>query len=326
MESIATAYVHLIGNYKFQTSNYVVFIYDHLLTLPEEVEKIWSQPFSFATLLFYINRYITHCQFIILQVEFYETNWPISVCDRYVKFAGATTLCLVAVAELIMILRVYALYLGNKYVLVFLLSVLVGQIIVMAWSVHFGIRVPLPPGFPGCVLTGSSSWMTGLWAAPVCTDTCIFLLTVWRAVKYRKNHGISGTMQIIIRDGTIYFLVIFGANLMNCLIYLLAVEDLKAAGASFSQILTSILITRLQLNLRRNSSGSLGSKGSDNRNIPVVMPNIKSTGQETTTFFTIGNLGGELEGTFFLDSDMSKREDGEEYEMKLTTACRGVSL
>jgi hypothetical protein len=295
----------------------VVFIYDHLLTLPEEVDKIWSQPLSFATLLFYINRYITHCQFIILQVEFYETNWPISVCDRYVKFAGATTLCLVAVAELIMILRVYALYLGNKYVLGFLLSVLVGQIIVMAWAVHFGIRVPLPEGFPGCVLTGSSTWMTGLWAAPVCTDTCIFILTIWRALKYKKNHGVSGTLRIIIRDGTVYFLVIFAANLMNCLIYLLAVEDLKAAGASFSQIMTSILITRLQLNLRRDGSGGFTISGSGR--IPLAAPHFKSSQPENTTFFTIGNLGADLEGTFFLDRDGNDAQsNGELYEMKPT--------
>ncbi|KAF8899313.1 hypothetical protein BD779DRAFT_1488111 [Infundibulicybe gibba] len=79
MADIVTGYAHLVGNYKFQTSNYVLYIYDHLLTLSDEVEKIWSQPFTLANLLFYINRYITHCQFIILQVEFHETTWSISM-------------------------------------------------------------------------------------------------------------------------------------------------------------------------------------------------------------------------------------------------------
>ena len=36
--------------------------------LSVEVERVWSQPLTFASLLFYINRYVTHCQFIILQV------------------------------------------------------------------------------------------------------------------------------------------------------------------------------------------------------------------------------------------------------------------
>ena len=40
----------------------------------------------------------------------------------------------------ILILRIYGLYLGNKYILGFLLCLLSGQIIVMGWAIHFGIR------------------------------------------------------------------------------------------------------------------------------------------------------------------------------------------
>ncbi|KAF8580457.1 hypothetical protein K439DRAFT_309532 [Ramaria rubella] len=311
MASLVTAYAHLMANYKFQTSNYALFVYDHLLTLPDEVDKIWSQPFSLATMLFYINRYITHCQFIILQVEFYETSWTISVCNRYVKFAGAATMCLVSVGELILILRVYALYLANRYVLVFLLSILSGQIIVSAWAVHFGIRVPQPPGFPGCVLTGSSKFFAAIWAAPLVTDSCIFLLTLWRTLKYRKAHGSRmSTMQIILRDGTMYFFVIFSANLMNTLIYFLAPEDLKAVGASFSQILTSIMISRLQLNLRRGNNEShqidTPKPPSSNRHYLSASPEFilrKEDSEATGTFFTIGNLGEDLQGTFFDTTD-----------------------
>ncbi|KAF8462211.1 hypothetical protein JB92DRAFT_3069210 [Gautieria morchelliformis] len=330
MESLVIAYAHLMGNYKFQTSNYVLYLYDHLLTFPEEVDKIWSQPFTFASLLFYINRYITHCQFIILQVEFYETTWSISVlvscsfqCSRYVKFAGAATLCLVAV---IMILRVYALYLANKYVLVFLLSILSGQIIASSWGVHFGIRVPQPAGFPGCVLTGSSTWFAALWGAPLVTDSCIFILTVWRTLRYKRKHGRMTTMEIILRDGTMYFFAIFSANLMNTLIYFLATEDLKAVGASFSQILTAIMISRLQLNLRQAKRFDITLPGTTRR--PKVtslrnqslssgesnsLNNTDSTG--TGTFFSLGNLGERLQGSFFEAPDV-KETLGEEIELR----------
>ncbi|KAF5388915.1 hypothetical protein D9757_005094 [Collybiopsis confluens] len=156
----------------------------------------------------------------------------LSRCDRYVRFAGGATLSLVTVAELLLILRVYALYLGNKYILLFLLLVLVAQIVFCAWGLHFGKRVPLPDGFPGCVLTGSSQWFATFWAVPLITDSCIFLLTLWRTVRMR-NLTRDRTMQVILRDGIVYFTVIFSANLMNTLIYFLAPEDLKAVGARF---------------------------------------------------------------------------------------------
>lgn len=145
--------------------------------------------------------YLTHCA----GTEFYETDWPISVCHSfpqllsplssfigvnalflvlaksrplsYVKFAGAATMCLVTsrlffyylqhisdiifivVAEcmfffikhatlpclttcilVVMILRMYGLHLGNRFILYFLLAVLCGQVIVMAYAISTGVR------------------------------------------------------------------------------------------------------------------------------------------------------------------------------------------
>ncbi|KAJ8701263.1 hypothetical protein PTI98_000070 [Pleurotus ostreatus] len=346
LDPLVNAFAHLVGNYKFQTASYVLYIYDHLLTFSDEVDKIWHQPFTFASLLFYINRYITHCQFIIIQVEFYETEWPISVglslshiqillpltlsigvsvlvfvlflpphhsprCDRYVKFAGAATMCLVTIAELVMILRMYGLYLGNRFILYFLLVVLCGQVVVMAYAISTGIRVPLPPGFSGCVLTGRNTWFAGLWAAPLVTDSCIFLLTLWRTIRFKKNNVQARLMSIFLRDGTLYFFIIFGMNLMNCLIYFLAVEDLKAMGASISQIMTAILIARLQLNLKRTghaqSSRISASRISGNPFVQLSPAQAVHGGTDTRTdyasFFTIGNLAEDVNDSEFATLD-----------------------
>ncbi|KAF8200818.1 hypothetical protein BJ912DRAFT_583779 [Pholiota molesta] len=330
---IPVAFAHLLGNYEFHTSNYVMLVYDHMLTFGEEVDKIWSRQFTLPTLLFYLNRYVTHLQYIVIQVAFHETTWSDSMCvnfryrimrfiqswnpsrcRRYVKFAGASTTSLVAVAELVMILRVYALYLGNKYILAFLLSVLTGQVIVSGWAVHNGMRVPQPAGFPGCVLTGKNSFFAALWGAPLVTDACIFALTLWRTARYMRKHGRMTVMELMLRDGTLYFFTIFGVNLMNTLIYFLALGDLKAVGASFSQILTSILISRLQLNLRYVGANSrvIGSKvpptepfyAKTNTGLPstiMLFDSVNSVSNSGTdmisdgvTFFTVGNLGGEL--------------------------------
>jgi hypothetical protein len=311
-ESLATAYFRLQVNYKFQTANYALYIFDHFITFDEEVEKIWSQPLTLASLLFYLNRYMTHVQFIILQVAFYETNWSIAMCERYVLFPGATTLCLVVVAELTLILRVYALYLSNKYILAFIMTLLTGQIIFMAYALTFGIRVPLPPGWPGCVLTGSGPWFGGFWAAPIVTDTCIFFLTLWRTIRYQKRHGRMNYMQIIMRDGILYFGVIFSVNMMNCVIFFSAPTDLKAIGASFSQIMTAVMISRLHLNLRRGNSSNETTiypamqfaSRSGTQSLSTTRQHLISTNSTVkgdTTFFSVGQLGGDMEGTFFED-------------------------
>ncbi|CAA7261193.1 unnamed protein product [Cyclocybe aegerita] len=251
---------HLLAGKYFQIASFVMLIYDHGITFSQEVERIWRPRFSGATLLFLINRYLTAVQFIIMIDAFHDPAWPPSVCKNFVKFEGASAVALISICELTMILRVYALYGRSAPVLIFLLALLVAQITISAYGVHLGFPVPSIPGLPdghttGCILTSSSNFSSSLWIAPLVTDSCLFALTLWRARRYLRNGGYADQklriVQIVLRDGTLYFFVIFLANLMNTMIYFLSSAlDLKAIGASFSQLLTSVMVSRLVLNLR----------------------------------------------------------------------------
>jgi len=93
------------------------------------------------------------------------------------------------------------------------------------------------------------------------TDTCIFILTLWRARQYFYISSGTPLLRLFMRDGVVYFAVIFCVNLMNVLTYLLASADLSAIGAAFSQLITSTMISRLVLNLRSNHSDPAGVDG-----------------------------------------------------------------
>jgi len=99
-----------------------------------------------------------------------------------------------------------------------------------------------------------------------------------------------------------YFLVIFMLNLLNTLIFLvsarhrftlphhskmlqLAKEDLKVVGAQFTQLITSIMISRLVLNLRSAKDtirygDSTGPSGA----IRFVAGAVGNLGEELDTF------------------------------------------
>ncbi|KAG8712033.1 hypothetical protein FRC08_015121 [Ceratobasidium sp. 394] len=134
-----------------------------------------------------------------------------------------------------------------------------GQVIVMATSILHSTRIPLPEGLVGCIMTGRGEYLAAFWLAPLAMDTVITTLTVFKTLKYlRQQHGHIELVKIILRDGLLYFAVILVANLSNCLVYYLAPPDLKVIGASFSQIITIMMISRLQLNLRSDSICSPG--------------------------------------------------------------------
>jgi len=166
-----------------------------------------------------------------------------------------------------MILRVYALYACSKPVLAFLMVMWVLQVTMSSIGITTGFAVPLPPGFVGCIFTSTNRLFPALWVTPLATDTCIFVLTILRARTHFKQSVNTPMLQLFIRDGLLYFLTIFSANLLNTLIFFLAPGDLKAVGASFSQLITATMISRLVLNLRSVRAGHNTDLETRNRGI-----------------------------------------------------------
>ncbi|EKM75998.1 hypothetical protein AGABI1DRAFT_131716 [Agaricus bisporus var. burnettii JB137-S8] len=294
---LSSAALHLLAGKYFQIAAFVMLAYDHLITLGQEVETIWMRPISVASMLFLFNRYATLMQFIIIVVgkllsslavafthvpiAFNDPGWKgeayvpphkrFNGCQLKPTFKarlfqyGAKPIYL-PVGQLIMILRVVAVYQGSQKVFTFLLFLWTGQIIISAVGLRTGFVVPLPPGLVGCILTGSGTLFPSVWIAPLVTDSFIFLLTI-----YRTGHNIghfftsfaSGgitdrAVTLLLRDGVVYYFLILIANLMNALLYFLAEPDIKPIGASFSQLLTSTVLSRLVLNLRSLSSRNQG--------------------------------------------------------------------
>ncbi|KAG7090646.1 hypothetical protein E1B28_009747 [Marasmius oreades] len=289
---VATAILHLQAGKYFQIAGYVMLLYDHCITFGEEVERVWKRDISGASILFLLNRYLTPLQFAFIIDAF---NNP-GCCNRIVSFEGYTTVGLVAVCELVMILRVFALYGRNYWILGFLMVVLAVQIIISSYGLSFGLRAPLPPGLIGCIFTGppDKPIFPGVWYAPAATDFIIFSLTLYRTMKFiRDSSSTTPLITQFARDGILYFAVIFTANMVNVIIYQTAVADLKAIGASFSQMITSVMISRLVLNLRGVGESLVDGVGPGEQ--PRSLPNL-AFGQPPADIMsrTIGNLGEEF--------------------------------
>lgn len=298
--SLAQAAQHLRATKYFQIVGFVILVFDHILTFSEEVERIWKQKISGAAVLFLINRYFTPLQFIVIIDAFIDPIWTPSACSRFVPFEGASTVAVIAVCELIMVLRVFALYERNMTILAFLLILWISQVITSSIGISTGFAVRLPPGLVGCILVGNSKIFPAVWLAPLITNSVIFGLSLYRARRYILKSGPLPMLQVFLRDGSMYFLVIFMANLTNVLIYFsVAAEDLKAIGASFSQLITSTMVSRLVLNLR---SASTLSSQDDHKTSRTFMDR------------TIGNLGEDVELETIIDQE-EFHEETEDLEM-----------
>ncbi|KAF8510935.1 hypothetical protein BU17DRAFT_97680 [Hysterangium stoloniferum] len=230
-----------------------------------------------------------------------------------------------------LILRTYAIFGRNKWILVVLVPVLVAEFALQIYVSTIGAPVPLPPPFIGCIETGSAN--TGnqfsiFWICELVFPTLVFLLTLLRGIIFYKTGRISGSgnlFSIIMRDGIAYFFVIFIINLANVVMYSVAPADLKAINATLSALMTEIMICRLMLNLRdvagRPAHASISGATAAASTAKFDIKNSGRLYDSNWSSTIIGNLGedvynGDWSSVPFSKIDQGYKKPTEEYELR----------
>ncbi|KAH9036859.1 hypothetical protein EDB85DRAFT_2204062 [Lactarius pseudohatsudake] len=219
-----------------------VLYYDHVLTFPAEVSHVWSQPISINTLLFLLNRYVAFLGNVAVPLTGFSGLISLTVrrqsthelhsrlilsllqsCTSatYVR-QGLLVLSQVLVSMTLAI-RIIALYHSTRRIILWVVgcgTVLTG---VTFWSL-VGQHATLVPDAPGCYYLISET--TGIhlafaWEAQAVFDALVFALTVMRTLKMCKLHNMEislsgmGLLDVLLRDGALYFAVMALANLAN---------------------------------------------------------------------------------------------------------------
>ncbi|KAF8582574.1 hypothetical protein K439DRAFT_1635228, partial [Ramaria rubella] len=171
-----------------------------------------------------------------------------------IEYPGLTSTITIVLVHMIMILRVFALYGAHVPILVFLGLLLVGEALVLITPLF--IRNASDQPLPGCLGLSSSKTSSFYWASPVVQDTVMFLLTIKKSRQYTNStNGTSITLlKVFLRDGFLYYVVLGMTHCLNSLLLFRAPEFLKTSASSFIQVLTTVLISRLVFNLRKQAS------------------------------------------------------------------------
>ncbi|KAL4082041.1 hypothetical protein V8B97DRAFT_155978 [Scleroderma yunnanense] len=244
---------------------YTLLSYDYALTIAQEIEVFWQRPkrsWTFAlflsidmspSLVMCHNSYICSCH--------QKLDWTI-VCDSLDWVSQIVVIVIQITGGVIMTIRVYTIYQNSRPVLIFLVVLMFVGTIVGCWAISStssassGPMALLPP------LTGNVECLSGAyrsseqavyqaaaWTGQLVFDFVVFLLTLIRSLQIRKERSQS-IIDIFLRDGSLYFAVMCGANIANIIILLIAPNSLKALVSSFVSVVSATLISRLMLNIR----------------------------------------------------------------------------
>ncbi|KAJ3532349.1 hypothetical protein NM688_g7438 [Phlebia brevispora] len=244
---------HLMAAKMYSLAACVMLFYDTALTFGDEVEKIWQRPFTGATVLWFLSVGIHSLERELRRsIDFsaYNQQWPESVCNRFVLFPEALKTVIIAVIGVIFILRLYAIYSRSRLILGVFSALLCAELGVKIWAFTDGVSVKLPPGLISCILTGKTpNRYVWTFVVELIFDTCVFFATIVKTLKIHRASSPSHNMliRIMLRDGILYFAVIFGANLITVIFFLTAtVSNTFGRVWMLCATMTSLLAARHQ--------------------------------------------------------------------------------
>ncbi|KAJ7031688.1 hypothetical protein C8F04DRAFT_1109448 [Mycena alexandri] len=243
-----------------QLASSAIIIFDHLITLDEEVELIWKSSWSMGKALFVINRYYTLLSVIVNNYALFSPTLTDAFCLRFFHWQGWTGLLACMIAEVILQMRLYALYFLNKKVLALMVATFIissASSAAIMGTVLRGITAtahPLP-GTTFCVPFGVPSYFFAFWVPIIVFESLLCGLALFRGFQTFRASGSafqSGRhlVAILIRDSVLYFLVMFATYFTNMLVWVSASPNLLEIPIAFSVALSCCLGNRMILNVR----------------------------------------------------------------------------
>ncbi|KLO16082.1 hypothetical protein SCHPADRAFT_227771 [Schizopora paradoxa] len=154
----------------------------------------------------------------------------------FAPFPGALSTFNQGLISIILVLRTYALYGQNRYVLLATSSAGIVNVVISAWasSAMTGSLFSFQP-LVSCVPILQVPQLDRLrygWIATFAFDFLIFSLTFGRALKLMRTESNKretvSLARLIVRDGSLYFLVMSIVNALNFVFFL------KVTNALFS--------------------------------------------------------------------------------------------
>ncbi|RDX46707.1 hypothetical protein OH76DRAFT_1420098 [Lentinus brumalis] len=297
-------------------SQIALFLWDYFVTFDREVEYVWGQKLSAASLLFILNRYVNLLITILELIEQAPFQTPASLLIFATFIVAVSNLR----ESVFVTLRVYATWSRDWRPA---LPILALALLTPAANMYIdiiGTPIPAPRPSVGCAIRtnidpGVYSTMRlrvliaelvviAERATTTAYDFLILLFTLMKTAKVRKA-ALSldvhpSLMVLLLRDGTTYFLLLLVMNLAQIVV---AAEVLgNNFIAFFISPLTSILITRFLLNLRQLAHTSASapqfsdSEASRSAIISTQFPSMH------LSFDILGNMGAPLRSGFDGDS------------------------
>ncbi|TBU21656.1 hypothetical protein BD311DRAFT_771802 [Dichomitus squalens] len=247
-----------------------LLVYDHLVTLDLEAELVWTQSKRSRVVWLYIfNRFFPLVWLVLDMIPFTRSGVvSTKVCIIYLSVDDFVILVSTLAVQIILQLRVYALYDKSRRVRLFLVCCWLAEVTVMAILIGITMAnisdLPVVSTPTGCYYSGIFSISALFWLPALVYEPILCLMVLWQAWDqdwtswFRRAVDRSGTsvrlhqgrlFKVLARDSLIYFVAIFIELIINTVIWSHYNRYINIV-VPWAGVLPSILGSRLFLSMR----------------------------------------------------------------------------
>jgi len=318
-ESFVLATTTAIFSLQCYTLASITFLYyDHFITFPEEIRKIWKRRLSFLNILFIINRYTTCFGYIPIIYFTFHSSTGTATCAAYIHYPSVLSIITQTIITIIVTLRCYALYNRNRRILisVSVLGLAVLASFVWATTTFLGIDESFGGLYRTCVpseLSDRSPFKVA-WLLSIIFDSSVFGLTLYRTIQMMSVHRFPGTYgslaNLIMRDGSVYFVVMALAYIVHIILFFHIEIPFFATSTGNNAFMTHTISVTMMSRLILN----FNSYGDRNARQSLEQPNAAVGLQPSAQFSThITNCSSWVART--------AQEFETEFEWEASTGC-----
>lgn len=248
----------LIADYVVVSAT-AIFIYDYILTLPDEIKYIWLSPWTYTKLFFLLIRYLAFVDAFIYPVEQMFIDVSSERCELIYPVGMWCMVIQILLSELVLCIRTWAVWGKNKAVGIGLLAVviaaLVSECVILSTQPQTGgFAPPLYPGFRGCygTMDVAKLWLNYTLVGIV-EAVALMLMVVSAVISYRQ--GLWGDLsRIVHRDGILFYVYLLCLSAGNVVAAIILPPDYRDTTTPLQTLLYSVFTTRIVLNVREASS------------------------------------------------------------------------
>jgi len=228
-------------------------VWDTIINVADEVEHIWRAPNSWVKWIYLFVRhfpYVAQITIISLLGASHGSSWTPEACRDMIAYQFTVMEVTTVAVEIILIMRVYAMFHSNNKLLAVVLFLFLGEVASMLTVI--GLSLPKLGFTPQCLIISTPSYFTSYWLISLTFETLLFILTLitfFRSVRSYTGTGIF--LHVLVRDGTWAYALIFVIMLLNTLMFDLIKNTLAGVCFFWELSVMSFAGSHMLLNIRR---------------------------------------------------------------------------